>query len=95
MASRLVIDGNSVYEIDEDCENGFGKGAGYGKTASARRNSGRKGRAMEVRGKKESGKTERKRDKLSEYLKDGITETPTQKDGSEGVTTEPNPTRDN
>lgn len=33
--------------------------------------------------------------KLSEYLKDGATETPTQKDGSEGVTTEPNPTRDN
>ncbi len=66
MASRLVIDGNSVYEIDEDCENGFGKGAGYGKTASARRNSGRKGRAMEVRGKKESGKTERKRDKMEE-----------------------------
>mgnify|MGYP000472441301 FL=1 len=33
--------------------------------------------------------------KLSEYLKDGITETPTQKDGSEGTTTEANPTRDN
>ena len=28
--------------------------------------------------------------KLSEYLKDGTTETPNQKDGSEGVTTEPN-----
>lgn len=66
MASRLVIDGNSVYEIDEDCKNGFGKGAGYEKTAPARRNSGRKGRAMEVKGKKESGKTERKRDKMEE-----------------------------
>lgn len=33
--------------------------------------------------------------KLSEYLKEGTTETPTQKDGSEGATTEPNPTRDN
>lgn len=33
--------------------------------------------------------------KLSEYLKDGTIETPTQKDGSEGATTEPNPTRDN
>ena len=32
--------------------------------------------------------------KLSEYLKDGTTETPNQKDGSEGVTTETNPTRD-
>lgn len=33
--------------------------------------------------------------KLSEYLKDGATEAPTQKDKSEGATTEPNPTRDN
>ena len=33
--------------------------------------------------------------KRSEYLKEGITETPTQKVGSEGATTEPNPTRDN
>lgn len=33
--------------------------------------------------------------KLSEYLKDGTTETPNQKDGSEGITTETNPTRDN
>lgn len=34
--------------------------------------------------------------KLSEYLKEGTTETPTQKDGSESTTTtEPNPTRDN
>lgn len=32
--------------------------------------------------------------KLSEYLKDGITETPTQKDENER-TTETNPTRDN
>lgn len=32
--------------------------------------------------------------KLSEYLKDGSTEAPTQKDGNES-TTEPNPTRDN
>lgn len=23
MASRLIIDGNSVYEIDEDCEKGW------------------------------------------------------------------------
>lgn len=33
--------------------------------------------------------------KLSEYLKDGTTEAPAQKDGSEGATTEPNPARDN
>ena len=33
--------------------------------------------------------------KISEYLKDGTTETPTQKEGSESTTTEPNPTRDN
>ena len=33
--------------------------------------------------------------KLSEYLKDGSTEAPTQKEGSESTTTEPNPTRDN
>ena len=33
--------------------------------------------------------------KLSEYLKDGTTEAPTQKDGSENVANEPNPTRDN
>lgn len=33
--------------------------------------------------------------KLSEYLKEGSTEAPTQKDGNEGATTEPNPTRDN
>ena len=33
--------------------------------------------------------------KLSEYLKDGSTEAPTQKDGGESATTEPNPTRDN
>lgn len=33
--------------------------------------------------------------KLSEYLKEGATETPTQKGESEGATTEPNPTRDN
>lgn len=33
--------------------------------------------------------------KLSEYLKDGSTEAPTQKEGSEGTTTEPNPARDN
>jgi len=33
--------------------------------------------------------------KLSEYLKDGMTEGPNQKDGGENVTTEPNPTRDN
>lgn len=33
--------------------------------------------------------------KLSEYLKDGSTEAPTQKDGSESTTTEPNPARDN
>lgn len=33
--------------------------------------------------------------KLSEYLKDGSTEAPTQKDGGESTTTEPNPTRDN
>ena len=31
--------------------------------------------------------------KLSEYLKDGSTEAPTQKEGSEGTTTELNPTR--
>ena len=33
--------------------------------------------------------------KLSEYLKDGSTEAPTQKDGGESTTTEPNPARDN
>lgn len=33
--------------------------------------------------------------KLSEYLKDGSTETPTQKEGGENTITEPNPTRDN
>lgn len=33
--------------------------------------------------------------KLTEYLKDGSTEAPTQKEGSESTTTEPNPTRDN
>lgn len=33
--------------------------------------------------------------KLSEYLKDGTTEAPTQKDGGESTTTEPNPARDN
>ena len=33
--------------------------------------------------------------KLSEYLKEGITETPNQKEGGESATTEPNPTRDN
>ena len=33
--------------------------------------------------------------KLSEYLKEGSKEAPTQKDGSEGATTESNTTRDN
>lgn len=33
--------------------------------------------------------------KLTEYLKDGATEAPTQKEESESTTTEPNPTRDN
>lgn len=33
--------------------------------------------------------------KLSEYLKDGITETPTEKEGGESTTTEQNPARDN
>ena len=33
--------------------------------------------------------------KLSEYLKDGTIEAPTQKDENGNTTTEPNPTRDN
>lgn len=31
MSSRLIIDGNSVYEIDEECEKN-GSGASDGKT---------------------------------------------------------------
>lgn len=44
MASRLIIDGNSVYEIDEDCEKSrFGNGRQKGQGIPMRKDMRKQG----------------------------------------------------